>query len=371
SIPGDGLQPPTLFPPLRLAQPARLDFRWLSAADPDEESTSLPDSAPVCGWVVPNHLDGSLMFYDGSGAAIGTLTPAGSGVATVWQSAPGHGPASRSMRQSFAGTNAVLTAFAAGIAELGGGYLGELVRTFDRMQTLIAPGGYAQDTSTAVLMGTPLALVQASVDLTVQGLPSPDQGWAALRSDIAGGDAFDRTTRGWPSVAFPVLLGNLTRLGDGLVGFFTTAAGGGVDFSTFWAAGADGSNPNICRPRPDTLTVTAHPDAAPSTVTLLVDPRAAVHAMTGIAPVKALTIPADVYAGALSAMAFTFLASPVLALPGGFAVPVPAEGDGTWSWVEYAREQWSEGAIGKVNFKATLQPPGLAAEGWLKLTPGS
>jgi len=93
--------------------------------------------------------------------------------------------------------------------------------------------------------------------------------------------------------------------------------------------------------------------------------------MTGIAPVKEVGIPADVYSTALDAMTYTFLTSPVLALPGGFAIPVPAEGDGTWTWVEYANAAWQESAIAAVNFTATLQTPGQVAEGWLKLTPNS
>lgn len=368
TLPNDGQQPPALFPPLRLAQAARLDFRWLSAADPSEEATSVPDSSPICGWVVPNHLSDSLVFYDADGEAIGSLTPAGHDQPPVWQTAPGAGPPNQTMEEAFQGANAVLTAFAFSVVSNGNDYLPALVRTFDETQTLIGPGGYTQDTATAVLIGTPLALVQASIDLTLQGLPSPDQGWDALRTDVKDGDAFDRTTRGFPGVKFPVWLGNLATLSDGLVGFFTAPAGT-VDFTTFWAAKADGSDPHITVPTEQTLTVTAAPGATPQLVTLLVDPRAAVHAMTGIAPVKTLDIPADVYAAGLNALTFTFLTSPVLALPGGFAVPVPAEGDGSWSWVQYARGAWDESVIAPVNFKATLQTPGLVAEGWLKLTP--
>ncbi|HEU0016225.1 MAG TPA: hypothetical protein VFQ45_21275 [Longimicrobium sp.] len=371
TLPSDGASPPALWPPLRLAQAARLDFRWLSATDPAEESTSLPDSSPICGWVVPNHLDDSLMFYDAGGGSIGSLTPSGDGVAEVWQTAPGAGPADQSMDDAFAGANAVLAAFAKSVWDGGAGYLEALVATFDRTRTLISPGGYAQDRATAVLIGTPLAIVQASLNLTLQGLPAPDQGWDALRTDMAGGDPLARTTHGFPQVEFPVFLGNLAALSDGLVGFFTTDGDGAVDFGTFWAGMADGSDPHIAAPTAQTLSVAADPDAAARMVTLLIDPRASVHAMTGIAPIKELTVSSDVYATALDAMTYTFLTSPVLVLPGGFAIPVPAEGGGTWSWVEYARGAWAEGGIAAVNFNATLQTPGQVAEGWLKLTPNS
>lgn len=369
TLPNDGQHPPALFPPLRLAQAARLDFRWLSAADPAREATSIPALTPICGWVVPNHLAGSLMFYDTDGTAIGSLASAGDDEPLVWQPAPGDGPAKQTVEEAFQKANAVLAAFAHSVVTNGPRYLPALVRTFDESQTLIGPAGYTQDAATAVLIGAPLAIVQASIGLTLQGLPSPDQGWTALQNDIDHGDAFSRTTRGFPGVKFPVWLGNLATLGDGLVGFFTTALNGEVDFGTFWTAKADGSDPHITAPTAETLAVSAAPDARPQVVTLLVDPRGSVHAMTGITPVKVLDIPAHVYAAGLNAMTFTFLASPVLALPGGFAVPIPAEGDGTWSWMQYAQGAWTETAIAAVNLKATLQTPERVAEGWLKLTP--
>ena len=52
--------------PPRLAQPARLNLRWLAADDAMEMNSSIA-TIPICGWVLPNNLDGSLLVYDNHG----------------------------------------------------------------------------------------------------------------------------------------------------------------------------------------------------------------------------------------------------------------------------------------------------------------
>src|SRR6185503_9352041 len=42
--------------PPRLAQPARLDFTWLSADNDAVAVEFQADTSPICGWLLPNHL---------------------------------------------------------------------------------------------------------------------------------------------------------------------------------------------------------------------------------------------------------------------------------------------------------------------------
>ena len=49
-------------------QPTRLNFPWLSAANGDQEMNDHPASSPICGWLLPNNLDGSVMVYDQAGS---------------------------------------------------------------------------------------------------------------------------------------------------------------------------------------------------------------------------------------------------------------------------------------------------------------
>ncbi|MEA2720551.1 MAG: hypothetical protein QOJ39_2415, partial [Candidatus Eremiobacteraeota bacterium] len=385
TIPVDDMQtPPALVPPLRLAQSAQLWFRWLSAADPAIDATSLPATSPICGWAVPNHLSASMMWYDASGAAIGALTATAGGF--VWQTAPGAGPAGQSFDDAFANRNPVLAAFARSMLANGTDYFIALLRTIDRTRVFVAPSNAQQDRATAVLLGAPLALVQADLSLELQGLPLPEQSYAALAADMQRPDPLHRTVRGFPQVRFPVTLGSLEQVDDGLIGYFL-APDGTADYATFYAEAANGEDAHIVVPEPSTITV-APADAQPRRVTMLVDARCAVHAFNGISPTKILTIPAEQYAQALATMAFTFLTSPVLTaavvvtepvpvplpvLPGRaesrqFALPIPQEGDGTWTFVTYGEGRWTEIGIGTVDLNATFPSPLQLTEGWLKLS---
>ena len=50
-----------------------------------------PATTPVCGWVLPNHLDGSLFVYTAQRrASLGTLLLNDEKTVILWQSAPGN-----------------------------------------------------------------------------------------------------------------------------------------------------------------------------------------------------------------------------------------------------------------------------------------
>ena len=83
--------PHLVFLPPRLVQPARLNFRWLAADGRDAlsgnepEMNAHPETTPVCGWFLPNNLDNSLMVYDNTGQALGSI----SAPERKWIPAPG------------------------------------------------------------------------------------------------------------------------------------------------------------------------------------------------------------------------------------------------------------------------------------------
>jgi len=62
--------PNPIYLPPRLTQPARLNFRWLSATKGAQEMNDSPTTSPICGWILPNNLDNSLTVYDNLGNAL-------------------------------------------------------------------------------------------------------------------------------------------------------------------------------------------------------------------------------------------------------------------------------------------------------------
>ena len=354
-----------MLPPLRLTQPAQLGFRWRVARTGTEASRA-PAASPICGWVVPNRLDNGIMLYDGDGSALGRFTPGTGEEPPQWFGAPGTNDPTGTVEDALVGRNDVIAGFARSLVEHGAGYLQAFCATVATAHASIAPRFAAADQALAVLVGEPLVLVQAEIDLLLLGLPSIDLSFRALRDDIGAEDPLQRTDKGITQVRFPVLLGNPPAVDDGLIGFYLPRAdGAGADFNRFYAT-ARGDHDAIARPAMDTITVVADPEATPVVVTMLVDPRCAVHATTGILPVKALAVPGEITTQGMAALDYTFLTGPLIVPPDAVSVPAPAA-VGRWQWIGRVGDEWPRDPV--VPFDPTAVPlvRQRIVDGWLKL----
>ena len=356
----------------RLTQPARLNFRWLSArltrsdeCTPLEMSTH-PATSPICGWLMPNFLDSSLSVHDSDGDSLGVINVRGQ-----WDMAPGE--FSRSVDQI---VNPHLRSVVlklleeAKSSENPGGFLnaflsGRLSKALENIE----PAGQAHHESNALLVGRPLAVVRASLDLQLKGLPANCQDWNVFRKEIETLDAGlsgnangARDTCGFTKVEFPVRLGEYQRLHDGLVGFWKESATGRPGKADCFEGGfylndSDSAASGL------KLSV----DGPPITLTMLVDPRGAVHATCGIQPVKSIQIPAAMYVEGLRGIEVTFLSTPVLTRVGAIELPLPDESEYRWTWLEGSDHGWSEYATGPSPGLDAKFAPLEIREGWLKL----
>lgn len=378
----------------RLNQPARLSFRFLSAEHDNMEMNSHPSSNPVCGWVMHNKLDYSLMFYAKDGEAIGSLRPTTttSGETIAWQSAPGVYPYGTSMESCFEGKNSQLRSLANSILANGLDYLKSFLDTIDKTTCYTAPQSYAQSIDYAVLIGKPLALVQTSLCLELQGLPSANTSWESLKKDIGRDeDSLERDNNAFTEVQFPVKLGDHANFEDGVVGYFTDN-GEGVDYTTFNAAIPDPSdnehivsgNNVLLQPNSSVLneSLGKAKKEMQQTISFLVDPRASIHAITGILPVKSIAIPENQYVSALKSIYVTFNSAPVLNdMKNGERIDIPLglESGKKWTWLEIAKEKgskengqedtkWKEKETVKNSQQKIFKNPQQIYEGWLKLS---
>jgi hypothetical protein len=143
----------------------------------EQEMNDHPATTPICGWVLANHLDDSLMIYDNRGKALGSLVKK-NGV--TWLSAPGGG----GTRVVDDIANPHLKKMVKTIQGLGTGFLDSFITAIDSAVKNIEPENFAQHQDLALLMGRPLALVRASVNLEVKGLPVTHQGWNEFRQNM-------------------------------------------------------------------------------------------------------------------------------------------------------------------------------------------
>jgi hypothetical protein len=365
----------------RIAQPSRLLFRWLAAdATAYEEATSHPAASPVCGWIVPNHLNGSLFLYNAQGEALGTLFLEQGGAAPVgWQTAPGSDATiDEDVATALRYENPQLRDLAVALKAASKETFAALWRVIDRVGDTVEPGDLPTNSGLAALVGRPVALAQAALRLEVDGHPYLNLWWDYLGQD---------TDNGFTGVQFPVVLGNLARLDDGLIGYFRQATPNGpYDLAHFYSQGADeAGGGGVDRPTQDTLCVTATPpvdtseppDLGPFTqkVLMLVDPRAQVHATTGVLPTAALSLPPDQTQASLASLDFSFFTAPVLRGVSGLTLPTPVESGYQLSWVEQSK------ASGALAWDVTPEidtpssqavwayTPQRLSEGWLRLNP--
>jgi hypothetical protein len=355
---------PAILPP-RIVQPARLLFRWVSAA-------------PIGGWVLFNHLDTALMIYDAAGHALGSLAMRGdTRDRPFWQGAPGSALADcASLEDALAtlGTHEdsrldrELTQFMLAFGARPQTYLGQLLDALDAAMVTINPGGHAEDAGISLFIGQPFALVRASLRLELQGLPALDQSWSGFEAAVAAGNHDRRPDAGVTAVEYPIRLGDIGAHDDGLLGYFVDD-GSVSAYHTFFAATAtDASRSGVVRPGSLTLSPVATTDPSPPVrLTMLLDPRGSVHATTGVLPVKEISIPASIYAGALNGIGVTFLTTPLLADHEAPAPALPREPGYAWSWVARSGNTWQTCDARLPGTVPALVPPTRIVEGWLKL----
>jgi hypothetical protein len=321
----------------RVVQPCRLSFRWLSAKDGDVEMNSHPATSPICGWLLPNLMDYSLLIYSSGGAVLGEIDRN-----AQWQAAPGSDVVTdldgidnphlrKVLKKLLTQPTAVQKAFFTCFTEI-----------LEQALEEIDPEHAAHHEDITFLLGHPIAIVRAKLGLQLKGEPSVNQSWNAFKQDIAGRP---RDTDGAEQVTFPIRIGENGQFNDGTLGYWLETEQGDLEnrFQT---------TANIEQPKSFQDEIIAPYDAddphltlrmgQSRTLTLLVNPHGSIHASSGILPVKEMRIPPDQYTHALRAMDFTFLARPILTSRAGIAIPLPNEAGYQWSYLMKDRFNWFE-----------------------------
>ena len=361
-----GMEELAQFPP-RFAQPLRLRFDWASAVNPPG---TYPVDSPVCGWVIPNHLDHNLLFYDASGVPLGVLqkilrlTAAGGtgGVsnqeakAFFWVPMPGTSQRPETIH------NAELKYFVQFLEGMRADTGDAFWNLLDDALAKTDPGEPEHDPLLSVLLGRPLALARASLQLELEGLPATNQSLEKIGQYDTGG---------FTKVKFPVCLGDAANDRDGLIGFFIHDSKSGIAQPFFAAAGA------TQLPGLPVSGVIEYKDChdvldceTPVALTLLMDPRAKVHLTTGILPKRSIELSSRVSSAAKSAKEAFFQVSPLISPGGDVSMPLPSDDFGKWSWAYRPQvTMWKEAdTITATSDRAGFHPrPQQISEGWLKL----
>jgi len=349
-----------VFLPPRLVQAARMQFRWLAAAGEDGEMNAHPDSTPICGWVIANHLDNSLFYYAGDGRGLGYMQVEAN-ARVRWRPTPGDPePVIRLEQIENAHLRKMVAFFLGGSAAYFSQFLADLKAAQERIEP--------EQSGDPLPIGQPLALVRATLSLELQGLPALHRTWLDPNESRAfsGSDSGDRYT----GVRFPIRLGEQEQLNDGLTVYWLENEDGSYNDNAYIIPNYDESESGQAK-KCDFLYQSI--DDAPLKVTMLIDPRGVVHAATGILPAKAIQIPAYQYSSAMKKFEMTFLTAPVLAgrLPATgddtIALPVSDPPGYEWSWLEKRGDYWIAPKIQAADLFKPFAGATEIREGWLKL----
>ncbi|MEG4144671.1 hypothetical protein [Microcoleus sp. Pol12B5] len=353
--------------PPRFVQPCRINFRWLSANEQDNcESNDHPDTTPICGWILPNNLNKSLMIYDNQGQALGSINLNGE-----WDNAPGANQIDQEETPNI--SNIHLQKLVKNLIKLGKNdsekdssgkiFLDEFNTCLNNALNNIDPENFAQHQSLALLMGRPIALVRASVNLELLGFPAINQDWNIFQKEMQHNISLEeRDTDNFINVRFPIRIGEYQQLNDGVIGYWKeqkiskTEEKYNYEYENniFYAQQSD-SNESLYIETQDwdksnnaegveegAINIVQSISSPPQILTMLVDPRCTFHATSGILPSKAITIPSKHYTEALANIKVTFLTSPILTEISQIHLPLLNEPEYNWSWLEKRKDKWSE-----------------------------
>lgn len=279
---------------------------------------------PVCGWILPNHLDHSITVFDADGHSLGAVLLAGLDQThpLIWEPtvAGDFAVAAPSLIP-----NPHLSSFIATLeAQTGDGPFTDLMQAIDSTLWTTEPLGKRGDHLSA-LIGRPLAVVRASVALELSEAPATRQLWE---------DTGKPPDTSWTNATFHVRLGDSDLRDDGVIGHFVLNTGiAETDYGKFFAVHpklgvTSGYVQDGSIPADMTLAI-----GEIRHVTLLVDPRGSMRARCGILPSKSLRLPRTFVAHALETMNVTFRVGPILNELSSLRMPLPVDVAGSWSWI--------------------------------------
>jgi hypothetical protein len=353
----------------RLMRPARLelDFADPKAADGTEPALATVDQVdpsqainPVCGWLLPDHLDGALEVFDGAAQPLGMLLEDLEG-RVVWEGAPGlPGPVGTPpapLPSDDAGTRHVVRLAAAVVVADAAqrtaaansavpgppqeSALSALLRTIDTTLWTVDPFGVTGKEHVAGLIGRPIAVVRMTLRLNVlDDLSTGPEAELTLPADILAmrQQAYDRLA----SRQIAVRLGELTRTDDGVLGYFVdddytrftpvspevlaAARAGGRQTGQLSVLGSDSAGDPAVTPitHPfvdDTEQPLLTRPGQRVALTVLMTPGGSVHATTGVLPRVGISLARDWVADALQRLSPAFRVGPVLVDPNTVRLP--------------------------------------------------
>jgi hypothetical protein len=357
---------------------------------------------PISGFVLPDHMDESLEFFDRTGTPIGELIHDAVSDAVTWEPAPGRpvppdaGPMT-GIPGEFGAHAQHAGLLAAGLirADIENRHSGEpatrsalsaLLRAIDTTLWSIDTFQAIGSPTIAGLVGRPVALVRATLRLDV-----PDDVDEVLVTQAGGVDARRAVFETLATMRFPVRIGDLGRSDDSVLGFFVDD-----DYTRFHIVdkvvashafdsgrhrGHLGLLGQVEVPATDEIahtyieaedTLLVKPGQV-LRLTILMLPAGKVHLTTGIVPRKALALADDWVTPGLRRLVPSLRVGPVLVDPAEIHLPKVASLGEDQNFIRRTGPlTWKEDPIIAATSAALLPKiPHEVQEGWIRVAPST
>ncbi|HKU72334.1 MAG TPA: hypothetical protein VJR02_00305 [Pyrinomonadaceae bacterium] len=335
--------------PPRVLQPIRLNFRF--TPDPEDKNLKQGDPAlqPICGWLFFNRLDQALVLCDRHGDLMGHLkiTKDDRGRCVSWDASAG-GVALDKI------TNPSLQTFAKSFIQttpIENPKLLELLNLIDTTLERIRPAAARHNT---VLVGRPLALVNASVGLELFGKAWTDPNERVVARQGTGNPALD-------TLRVRVNLGDLHNTEDGLIGYYKAGAYDRVVVPQL--SDSIKASKYIADTKSDAVQVGF---GAQERITMLMDPWGSVQAACGLVPAKTISLAHAELDQTVTRLETSFRVGPVLLQGDKIALPTPTGDKGVWNFSGPATNQAATTVV-SLDPKFFGDQPVVATEGRLLL----
>jgi len=341
----------------RLIQPSRLNFRWYEY-NRDVLMSENSTISPVCGWLLPNHTDCSVMVYDRIGNLLGSLQRVKLDTPVVWKNPPekggGTAPLPSDMNPTLAGIiTAILNVSDVGRIDL----LTPLIKVIDSALWSINPSEAQQFNSLGQYIGRPLIVVNAGLLLEQMEIPRSFK-HLETRDDTGGFNSHIDVSK----AKFAVHIGRKTDHGDGVIGFYKEN-----NYDELYITEETAPAPHKYFKADNTVTL-ASGEGNPMKLTIIMDFAASVNLIGGFLPTKIVKLDSHAISEALNKLYFTIFSAPVLGDENEFAVPCPKLEARKWKWLHYRDMSFSADEISPATGQAYFsKTPACAQEGWLKL----
>lgn len=350
-IPGAPAKVHNIMLPPRLAQYSRLDVRWFCTGKEmkDVEAGFSENASPLCGFLLPNLLDNSIMAYTAEGSPIGSLVLTGTGSGITFRNPPGK-PITHIIPEDIEPSlYQVLYHLQNGPRE----HLAGLLSYINGLASRITPKAHA--ITDIDFIGRPFALARLKLKPETAG---DFETYRHLQ-----GQNPDRTASADIKKAiFPVWLGAKEDYRDGLAGFFLNQ-----DFSHFRVFSDTLPDSGYFISSNQILCAFA-PEQAADEVYVLMEPYGRLTIRSGILPDITMELPREPIAQALENIHVSYFAAPLLSNCRQLAVPAPYLDSKDYYFYQIQRQAWHITKLERKDLPALAAPyPQTAIEGYIQI----